>query len=76
MTGDKNKTVTLMNPIANQNITFRARMTGGTTVTIQANTSASIIYAIDRSALSSSVVLTSITSSLTLISDGTNWYQI
>ena len=65
-----------MNPIANQNITFRARMTGGTTVTIQPNTSASIIYAIDRSALSSSVVLTSITSSLTLISDGTNWYQI
>jgi hypothetical protein len=76
LTGNNNKTVTLMNPIANQNITFRARMTGGTTVTIQANTSASIIYAIDRSALSSSVVLTSITSSLTLISDGANWYQI
>ena len=35
-----------MNPIANQNVIFRARLTAGTTVTIQANSSASIIYAI------------------------------
>ena len=65
-----------MNPIANQNITFRARMTGGTSITIQANNSASIIYALDRATLSSTVLFSSITSSLTLISDGTNWYQI
>ena len=76
LTGAANKTITLMNPIANQTIIFRARMTGGTTITVQANNSASIIYPLERSVLSSSVVLTSITSSLTLISDGTNWYEI
>jgi hypothetical protein len=75
ITGSASKTITLPTPIANQNIIFRSRMTGGTTVTIQANSSASIIYAIDRSVLSSTVLLSSITSSLTLISDGTNWYQ-
>jgi hypothetical protein len=75
LAGNNSKTVTLMDPIANQNITFRARMTGGTSITIQANNSASIIYAIDRATLSSSVVFTSITSSLKLISDGTYWYQ-
>ena len=76
LTGAANKTVTLMNPIANQTIIFRARMTGGTTVTIQANNSASIIYPLDRSVLGSSVVLASVTSSMRLISDGTNWFEI
>jgi hypothetical protein len=75
ISGSASKTITLPSPIANQNIIFRSRMTGGTTVTIQANSSASIIYALDRSVLSSTVSLSSITSSLTLISDGTHWYQ-
>ena len=64
-----------MDPIANQNIIFRARLTGGTSVTIQANNSALIIYVLDNSALKSSVTLSSITSSMRFISDGTHWYQ-
>ena len=76
LTGAANKTVTLMNPIANQTIIFRARMIGGSLVTIQANNSALIIYGLNDSALKSTVVLSSITSSLRLISDGTNWYQV
>ena len=35
--GSASKTITLLNPIANQYILFRARMTGGVSVTIQAN---------------------------------------
>ena len=75
ITGSASKTITLPNPIANQNIIFRSRMTGGSLVTIQANNSALIIYGLGDSALKSTVVLSSITSSLSLISDGTHWYQ-
>ena len=76
ITGSASKTITLPDPIANQNIIFRSRMTGGSSVTIQANNSASIIYGLGDSVLRSTVAFTSITSSLRLISDGTHWYQV
>ena len=72
-TGGASKTITLMDPIANQHITFRARQSGGATVTIQANNLASIIYPIGLASTSSQTSFT-VTGSLSIFSDGTNWY--
>ena len=75
LTGNNtNKTITLMNPIANQNIIFRARMTGSSSANIQANGGSSIIYPIGL-ATTPTTALSSTTSSLRLISDGTSWYS-
>ena len=73
------KTITLPNPIENQNIFVRARMTGGTSVTIQVNGASptnEIIYSLGSATATSTTSLSSITSSLHLFSDGTNWSKL
>ena len=72
-TGGAAKTITLMDPIANQNIIFRARQSGGSSVTIQANNLASIIYPLGIASPSSQTSFT-ITGSISIFSDGINWY--
>ena len=71
--GTANKTITLMDPIINQNIIFRGIQTGGTTITLTSNGSALIIHPLATAVVGSSVTF-NITQSLRLISDEIKWY--